>query len=85
MMITRQTIPITTDASGDATVYTGDINGRLTTIIYSKGTLDTIDISVVGETSGAVVWAESAIASSKTLSPRRITNTTTGDDATYPV
>ncbi len=74
MLQTTGRIAITTDASGNATVYLGTaavIRGYLVALIYRPGTMDTgADLTVTGETSGTPLLAKS--------------NLGTGDSYFYP-
>lgn len=58
MSAVYQTATITTTAGGDATVYSGLINGRILGIRYMPGTLDTgADLTITTETTGQSVLA----------------------------
>jgi len=72
MNLNTYTVPVTTDASGDAVAYTPTVNGRLINIIYTKaGTngLDTATFAIVGETTGVSLWGEASVNASKTVAP----------------
>ena len=60
-MIHKVTATITTDSSGDATVYLGSkLRGRVHAIKYTKGSLDAgTDIVVTGETTGVAILTDS--------------------------
>lgn len=60
-MIQQVTATITTDASGDATVYLGSrLRGRVHAIKYTKGTLDAgTDLVITGETTGVAILTDS--------------------------
>jgi hypothetical protein len=60
-MIERATADITTDVSGDATVYLGTkLRGRVHAIKYTKGTLDAgTDLVITGETTGVAILTDS--------------------------
>lgn len=78
------TVSVTTDANGDATVYTPSIDGRLSTIIYTKDTFDNgVDFTITGEQSGQTLWDEDNVNASKIIAPRQQTHTTAGVAITY--
>ena len=86
----RHTLSITVDASGDATVFTPVLNGKLNAIIYNK--TDWVDPAspVVGptflittETTGQTLWSESGITSSKDVAPRQPTHDSAGAASLY--
>lgn len=60
-MLTKVTAAITTDASGNATVYLGTrLRGRVHAVHYVKGTLDAgTDIVLTGETTGMPILTDS--------------------------
>lgn len=77
-MIVEVTATITTDASGDATVYLGSrLRGRVHAIKYIKGTLDAgTDLVITGETSGVAILTDSP-AADEWLYPRAFANAVT--------
>jgi len=89
MHVKRHTVSITTDASGDATVYTDVIDyGEIKQLRYVKadsgGFSDGVDFVVSLEGSGVIVWDEDDVNASSTRCPQQATHlNTTGAAATY--
>ena len=84
MNVTRHTIAVTTDDSGDATVYTDVINGMLVNIIYTKDDFaDGVDFAITGETTGLSLWEEDSVDASKTVSPRQPLHDQSGNALLY--
>lgn len=55
----RQSVTVTCDASGDATVYSSSINGRLVAIHYVKTDYaDTVDFTITSENFGQGIWTQ---------------------------
>ena len=64
-MIFKYTTTITTDGSGDATVYLGScIRGRIVSIKYAPGTLETANLTITGETTGVAVLTKAGAGTS---------------------
>lgn len=85
-MLEKVTATITTDASGDATVYLGSkLRGRVHAIKYTKGTLDAgTDLVITGETTGVAILTDSP-SDSAWFYPRAFPNKVTdGDAGTVP-
>lgn len=84
-MANKTTVTITTDASGDATVYSCRVSGRILALIYARGDLDnsTTDFTVTTEDTLQNVWVESDVSASKTIAPRQATHSTAGVAALY--
>lgn len=80
-------IPITTDASGDATAYTPVCNGPIQSIRYVKdGTApfdNGVDFTITTETTAHDVWVETNVNASKTVAPRQATHGTDGAASLY--
>ena len=59
-MLNEYSATITTDGSGDATVYLGSrIRGRIIAIKYVPGTIDTnADLVITGDTSGVAILSK---------------------------
>lgn len=75
---------IATDAQGDATVYTTELNGLLRQIRYLKTDFaDGSTITVTNETTGESIWAETGVNASATRAPRQATHTIAGAAALY--
>ncbi len=71
----RHCLDVTTDASGNATVYTSQpIVGAIIAISYVKagsgGFDDTVDFAITLETTGQNIWTESNVTASKTVNTR---------------
>lgn len=87
--LTRHSIPITTDASGNATVYSSDIaNGFVQAVRYvPDGTTpmdNTADLTVTGETSGIpIITITNEAASVTNYAPRMATHDITGAPALF--
>lgn len=84
------TVPVTVDASGDATVYSNALSGYLEQIRYVKTDFaDGVDFTITGDTTGATLWDEDNVNASVTVAPRQPTQTTAGVAinyaATFPV
>jgi len=80
----RETVTVTTNASGSGTGYTGVISGLIQQIRYVKtdyadGGTYTITVDETGE----AVWSEAAVNASATRAPRQATHTTAGAAALY--
>lgn len=90
MLHTTGRITITTDASGNATVYLGSkIRGYLIALIYRPGTLDTgADLTITGESSGLPILTKSNLGTGNSfLYPRALptnANSATGALGTIP-
>lgn len=77
-------VPVTTNSSGAATVYSGPINGRVLNVIYEKTDFaDTVDFTITLETTGQNVWTEENVTAAKTVAPRQATHSTAGVAALY--
>jgi len=84
MHLQRLTIPVTVDASGDATVYSAHISGKIQTIRYVKADFaDGVDFTLTAEDTGETIWAESDVNASATRAPRQPTHSTEGSAALY--
>jgi len=84
MTVRRFVIPITVDASGDATVYTPPLYGHLISFRYVKTNFaNGVDFVVTLETTGETLWAEDSVDASATRYPRAATHSTAGAAALY--
>lgn len=75
MISERQVIDVTTDGSGDATVYSAQpLVGAILAITYIKpgsgGYANTADFTITLENTGQNVWTESNVTASKTVNTR---------------
>lgn len=81
-----ETITVTTDASGEATVLsTKDYTGTVRLIKYTKTNYeDTADFTITSVTTGQTLWAQSNVTASTSVCPKQATHlNTTGVAATY--
>lgn len=79
----QQSIPVTVDASGDATVYSTKHRARIIGIIYTKDDFaNGVDFTITTETSGIGVWTESDVNASKTVYPTLLVQNDVGVDTT---
>ncbi|HEY9566857.1 MAG TPA: hypothetical protein VIR38_02105 [Thalassobaculum sp.] len=84
MHVRRETVAVTTDASGAATEYTDTVTGRVLGIRYVKGDFaDGVDFTITSEATGETVWAESDVNASATRAPRQAIHGTDGAAALY--
>lgn len=84
MHVERFSVSITTDASGDATVYSDPVNGLLSQVRYVKNNFDNgVDFTVTLEDTGETLWAESDVNASATRATRQATHSTAGAAALY--
>jgi len=86
--VQRLVVDITVDASGDATVYSDQIQyGRISQIRYVKhGTNpfdNTVDFTVTVEATGEAVWSQSNVTASATIAPRQATHDVLGAASLY--
>ncbi len=85
--LTLATVSITTDASGDATAYTGVVNGYVHAIQYvPDGTAPydaTADVTITGETTGIAVTTLTNVAAALTTYPRAATHDQANAAALY--
>ena len=81
---TRQSVTITTDASGDAEVF---LEGGFWVIEEIKYTKDDfaagVDIAITGEDSGTNIWTQVNVDASVTVRPRAATHSTAGVASLY--
>lgn len=83
----RYRIPITTDGSGAATVYSPRIAGKIHSVQYVKdGTTpfsNGVDFAVTAEATGENIWTESDVNASAVRYPRAPTHSQAGVAALY--
>ena len=84
MKLSRFTVNVTTDDHGDAVAYSPQCNGLVRTVEYVKptsGGLDAAtDIDIIADVSGAVIWTNKDLASSKVIHPLAQAQDNTGAD-----
>lgn len=74
----RHTVAITTDASGDATAYTPDVNGTVVSIKYNKTDYaNGVDLFVTGNSSGIEVLSVLAMDAAASFAPQQVVNLNT--------
>lgn len=82
--IRRHAVSVTTDASGDATAYTDEINGFLSQIRYVKTSFDNgVVFTITSEATGETLWSETAVNASTSRAPRQDTHSTAGVVLSY--
>ena len=73
MRLTRVSVPVLTDAEGDATAYTPALNGMIRSVRYikpSSGGLDGgTDIDIVTDKGAVVVWDKDNLDASAVIYP----------------
>lgn len=83
MHVERQTVSVTTDGSGDATVYSTNVTGRILAIRYVKSTFDNgHDFTVTLEGSGESIMVGTDVNATATFYPRVGVTDATGAAAT---
>jgi len=84
MPIKRYVVPVTTDADGNATVYSPVLTGRISAIHYVKTDFaNGVDFAITAEATGETLWTEGNVDTSKSVAPRQATHTTAGVAAVY--
>lgn len=88
MAVERPTVTVTTDSSGDATVFLGSelsdgtmgaITGIILGVIYTKTDFDDgVDFTITTEKTLQNVWVESDVNASKQVNPSLATHDTVG-------
>jgi hypothetical protein len=84
MAIVIDTIEVTTDASGDATAYSGrTFNGKLVAIDYAKDDFaNGVDFTITSEETGQTLWTQSDVNAGATKYPLTQACSTAGVAAT---
>jgi hypothetical protein len=84
MTIRRFNIAVTTDASGDATVYSPFMSGYIQDIEYVKTDFaDGVDFTITAEASGRTIWTESNVNAAVVKAPRQPVYSTAGVAALF--
>ena len=66
----RHTIAVTCDASGDATVYSPTITGRIQSIHYVKNNFaDGVDFTITLEATGESLWTDTNVNAAEKVYP----------------
>lgn len=77
-------IEFTTDSSGDATVYTDAINGRILSVIFTDtDTASTLDLTITTEDTARTILSLTDQAASGQWQPRNPTHDTSGTAEVY--
>ena len=83
-VIRRKDVTLTTDASGDATGYTEEINGKICSITYTKTDYaNGVDFTVTTEQTAQNLWVELNVNAGKTVAPRQAVHDTAGAGVVY--
>lgn len=84
MALRRFVIPVTTDASGNATVYSPFLSGYIHEIHYLKTDFaDGVDFTITAEATGETIWTQSDVNAAAVKAPRQATHSTVGVAALY--
>ncbi len=78
-MLQKHKATITTDSSGNATVYVGsNIRGAIHAILYEPGTLESANLTITGETTGVPILTKAGAGTSDVwFYPRALANQNT--------
>jgi hypothetical protein len=83
-MLRRFNVPVTTDASGNATAYSPYISGYINSIQYVKTDFaDGVDFTITSEATGQTIWTESDVNAAVTKATRQPTYTSAGVASLY--
>lgn len=83
-MIRKFTVPVTVDASGDATVLSPYLSGYIESIQYVKDDFaDGVSFTITAEETGETIWTEAAVNAAVVKRPRAPTHSTAGVAALY--
>lgn len=84
MTIRKYTVPVLTDGSQNATVYTPYLSGYIESVQYVKTDFTNgVDFTITAEETGENIWTDTNIDASETVRPRAATQTTAGVAALY--
>jgi hypothetical protein len=84
MAIRRFVVPVTVDASGDATKYTPYFSGKIVSVRYVKTDFaNGVDFTITAGVSGETIWTESNVNASATRYPRAASSDVAGAAALY--
>lgn len=83
----RFTVPVTTDGSGNATVLSPRLAGKIHSIIYVKDLTipytDGVDFTMTAEKTGENVWTQANVNASVAVYPRAPVSSQTGVASLY--
>jgi hypothetical protein len=84
MHVQRFVVPVTVDASGDATVYSPVVTGRVLAIHYVKTDYAAgVDFTITAEATGQSIWVQVNQDSSAIKAPRQPTHDGVGVASLY--
>lgn len=84
MGVRRFIVPVTVDASGDATTYSPYLSGFIEEIHYIKTDFaDGVDFTITAEATGETIWTQSNVNAAAVVAPRQATHSTAGVAALY--
>ena len=82
--VTRHTVEVATDASGDGSGLTPILNGKIINIRYVKTDYaDGVDVTATLNATGQAVWTGTDVNASTTVAPRQATHDTAGGASLY--
>lgn len=80
----RHVVTVTTDADGNAVVYSPVVTGKVAQIHYNKTDFaDGVDFTITSEATGQSIWTETNVNASAIRAPRQLTYTDTGSSIAY--
>jgi hypothetical protein len=83
MQVERFTVTATTDGSGDATVYSPVLTGRILAVVYVKTDFSNgVDFTITAEATGETIWTQSDVNATARVYPRAAVHDTAGVAAT---
>lgn len=84
MTVRRFVVTAVTDGSGNATVYSPYLSGKINAIHYLKTDYtDGVDFTITAEATGETIWTESNVNAAKACFPRGATHSNAGVAALY--
>lgn len=87
MGIRKFTVPVLTDGSQNATVYTPYLSGYIESVEYVKDGVtpftNGVDFTITAEATGETIWTDTDINASEVVRPRAATHSTAGVAALY--
>lgn len=87
MAIRKFSVPVVTDGSQNATVYTPYLSGYIESVQYVKHGVtpftDGVDFTITAEATGENIWTDTNINASEIVRPRAATHSTAGVAALY--
>lgn len=84
MNLQTKNVTLTTDASGNASVDTAPVKGRIFSVIYNKDDFaDGVDFNLSTKNTNQNVWVENDVNAAKSVSPRQPLHDTSGAGSLY--